>query len=63
MVTFQIPIGLPRGDEGPTVSRPVDARDIPPGQLFLAQLRGRALPVAAANFARQLERSLQDAFG
>lgn len=59
MVTFQIPIGLPPASpEGPIVSRIVDPRDIPPGQIYLAQLRGRTLSVAAANFARQLERAL-----
>lgn len=61
MVTFQIPIGLPPASSGgPTVSRPLDARDVPPGRLYLAQLRGRTLSVAAANFARQLERALSE---
>jgi DNA-binding transcriptional LysR family regulator len=61
MVTFQIPIGLPpEGTDEAIVSRPVDARDLPPGLLMLAQLRGRALPVAAAKFARQLERALAE---
>lgn len=56
LVTFQIPIGLPGGDsfEG-VVSRPVDTRDIPEGRLYLCQLRGRTLPVAAAKFAAQIE--------
>lgn len=59
VVTFQIPIGLPPPGGGePVISRPMHGRDIPPGLLCLAQLRGRALPVAAANFARQIERSL-----
>ncbi|MEI4487480.1 LysR substrate-binding domain-containing protein [Frigidibacter sp. MR17.14] len=62
MVTFQIPIGLPpAGAMGGLVSRPLSVRDIPPGVLYLAQLRGRSLPVAAANFARQLERALEGA--
>jgi DNA-binding transcriptional LysR family regulator len=64
MLTFQIPIGLPPADaDADIVSRPVDSRDIPPGLLYLAQLRGRTLPVAAANFARQLERALEAEFG
>jgi hypothetical protein len=64
MLTFQIPIGLPpEGAEEPIVSRPIDRRDIPHGLLYLAQLRGRTLPVAAANFARQLERALEAGFG
>ena len=63
MLTFQIPIGLPAQDSGPEafVSRPVDTRDVPAGLLYLAQMRGRTLPVAAANFARQLARALDAA--
>lgn len=53
------PIGLPlEGLTGATVSRPVDARDVPGGQLSVCQLRGRALPVAAAKFALQMGREL-----
>ncbi|OWU84395.1 regulatory protein [Oceanicola sp. 22II-s10i] len=60
MVTLQIPIGLPPDDgRDPIVSRPIDRRDVPAGLLYLAQMRGRTLPVAAANFARQLTRSLE----
>ncbi|PWR02677.1 hypothetical protein DKT77_10900 [Meridianimarinicoccus roseus] len=62
LVTFQIPSGLPSGDRDTTadgiVSRPLDPRDVPAGLLYLCQLRGRTLPVAAAKFAAQLERSL-----
>jgi hypothetical protein len=36
------------------VSRPIDARDVPPGLLYFGQLRGRTLPVAAARFAHQM---------
>lgn len=54
-ITFQIPIGLPldltRSD---TVGKPVDIRDIPPGFLYLVQLKTRTLSVAAARFADQL---------
>jgi len=60
MVTLQIPIGLPPDDGRESfVSRPVDRRDVPAGVLYLAQMRGRTLPVAAANFARQVARSLE----
>lgn len=61
---FQIPIGLPVEDgvDG-IVSRRLDKRDIPEGRLYLGQLRGRTLPVAAAKFAGQLERVLADRFG
>lgn len=63
LITFQIPIGLP--DSGRTegiVSRPVDLRDIPEGRLYLCQLRGRTLPVAAAKFAAQVEGTLEDRY-
>lgn len=59
LVTFQIPAGLPSKDgvDG-IISRPLDVRDVPTGNLYLCQLRGRTLPVAAAKFAMQLEKSL-----
>ena len=60
IVSFQIPIGLPpdRMLDGLAV-RPVDARDVPAGTLYLGQLRGRSLPVAAARFADQVVRALE----
>jgi DNA-binding transcriptional LysR family regulator len=59
LITFQIPTGLPTGlGEDGIIARPLDTRDVPPGQLYLCQLRGRTLPVAAAKFAAQLEKSL-----
>lgn len=64
VLSFQIPIGLPE-DRVPgslladgLISRPVDGRDMPEGRLYLCQLRNRALPVAAAKFAAQLERAM-----
>lgn len=59
LITFQIPIGLPppTEDEG-IISRPLDPRDVPEGRLYLCQLRGRTLPVAAAKFAAQIGREL-----
>ncbi len=63
LISFQIPIGLPPdGLTGATVSRPIDARDVPGGQLYLCQLRGRALPVAAAKFALQMGRELDQRY-
>lgn len=62
LVTFQIPIGLPRLPDEGIVSRPVDARDVPEGLLYLCQLRGRTLPVAAAKFAAQVEGVLEAEF-
>ena len=59
LISFQIPIGL-APDAGPEgiVSRPLDPRDVPEGRLYLCQLRGRTLPVAAAKFAAQIARAL-----
>jgi hydrogenase maturation protease len=48
----------PQPDEG-IVTRPVDTRDVPEGLLYLCQLRGRTLPVAAAKFAAQIEAVLE----
>lgn len=64
LISFQIPIGLPGegGAEG-VVSRPVDTRDIPEGRLYLCQLRGRTLPVAAAKFAAQVEGAMETRYG
>ena len=63
LISFQIPIGLPpEGLSGTTVSRPVDTRDVPEGRLYLCQLRGRALPVAAAKFALQMGRELDERY-
>ncbi|MEM8728319.1 MAG: LysR family transcriptional regulator [Pseudomonadota bacterium] len=63
LVSFQIPVGLPSRDqrEG-IVSRQVDTRDVPEGLLYLCQLRGRTLPVAAAKFAAQVEGALEEVF-
>jgi len=55
ILAFQIPIGMPAdGERTEVVSRPIDARDVPPGLLYFGQLRDRTLPVAAARFAHQM---------
>ncbi|GAB6052737.1 LysR family transcriptional regulator [Magnetospira thiophila] len=55
IITFQIAIGLPAASESQTlVSLPLDERDVPHGALYIGQLRGRALSVAAARFANQM---------
>jgi DNA-binding transcriptional LysR family regulator len=58
LISFQIPIGLPGTEEEGVVFRPIDTRDVPEGRLYLCQLRGRTLPVAAAKFAAQIGRVL-----
>jgi len=57
-ISFQFPIGLSLGGTDLT-SRPIEARDVPRGNLLLGQLRGRSLPIASARFAQQLVQSLQ----
>ena len=52
LVSLQIPSGIPQDPR--LHSRPIDARDLTPMTLVLAQLRGRSLSVAAAKFADQL---------
>lgn len=63
-ISFQIPIGLPdSGWIADLVTRPVDARDVPPGLIYMGQLRGRTLPVAVARFADQVARVLHTRYG
>ncbi|PPD14638.1 MAG: LysR family transcriptional regulator [Methylobacterium sp.] len=63
-ITFQIEIGAPPQDRERygLVAKPIDPRDIQPARLAIGQLRGRALPVAAAKFADQLGSRLVGAF-
>lgn len=62
IVSFQIAVGLPRDAGEGIVSRPVDKRDVPEGLLYLCQLRGRTLPVAAAKLAKQMEAVLESEY-
>ena len=62
-ITFQIPIGLPTDfTRADIVGRPLDSRDVPPGFLYLVQLKTRTLSVAAARFADQLVSTFVDEF-
>jgi DNA-binding transcriptional LysR family regulator len=62
-ICFQIPIGISSGPKGgDDVSRPIDHRDVPPGILYLGQLRGRSLPVAVSRFAAQISSALARMF-
>lgn len=59
-VSFQIAIGaVIEGDE--LVSRPIEDRGFPKGELVLASLRGRHLPVIAYAFSEHLRKALQEA--
>ena len=71
-VSFQLPIGLKpidkesidkdetRLEDGmEIVSRDIDERAVPGGNLYVAQLKGRVLPVAAALFANAIVKALE----
>lgn len=62
-LTFQIEVGAPLAlrERHGLVARPIDPRDMPPARLSIGQLRGRALPVAAAKFAELIVRRLDTA--
>jgi DNA-binding transcriptional LysR family regulator len=60
-ITFQIDIGALGWRSDPRFAvRPLHAADNPYGPLVLGQLKGRTLPLAAAKFAEQLCRRLED---
>lgn len=62
-ISFQIPIGNSSGRKaGDDVSCVIDHRDVPPGVLYLGQLRGRTLPVAVSRFAAQIASALAHRF-
>jgi len=58
VISFQIQIGALSDEGRGIVTREIDERDAPRGDLVLGQLRGRNLPVASAKFAEQLSQSL-----
>ena len=59
VVTFQPLTGVPRGDER-ICAIPIDARDLAPIRVVLAQLKGRTLSIAAEKFVEQLASRLDD---
>lgn len=62
MISFQIQIGaLPEAMPAGIEIRPIDPRDLPAADLVLGQLRGRNLPLAAAQFAEHLGAALKTA--
>ncbi|MEE4378863.1 MAG: LysR family transcriptional regulator [Candidatus Competibacteraceae bacterium] len=55
IITFQIAIGLPGGNDSQDfVARRIAERDVPSGVLYVGQLQGRILPMASARFANQI---------
>lgn len=62
-VGFQIPIGLNNSPGDKTAHRPIASRDVPVGQLYLGQKKGRMLPVASSRFAAQLYSAMEARHG
>lgn len=58
-IGFQIPVGLNTNEQIGMVHRPISEKDLPFGELFLGQRKGRALPVASAKFTQQLVAALE----
>ncbi|WP_158971928.1 LysR family transcriptional regulator [Paraglaciecola sp. L3A3] len=59
-ITFQIEVGLPEDLSFMNMTAiKVDENDLPPGEVYVGQLKGRTLPVAAAKFAQQLVTTLE----
>lgn len=62
-ISFQLPIGLKRdSSDAEIVSRDIDPRVVPSGNLYVGQLKGRVLPVAAALFANAVVKALEFQF-
>lgn len=59
-VGFQIPIGLTGSLSDQLDHQPLSQRDVPVGQLYLGQKKGRMLPVASSRFASQLSTVLEN---
>ena len=58
-ITFQLPIGLPSDlQQSDYVARDIDPRAVPSGNLYVGQLKGRVLPVAAALFSNAIVKAL-----
>lgn len=59
-ISFQLPIGLKTDDK--IVSREIEERAVPGGNLYVAQLKGRILPVASALFANLVVKELESRY-
>lgn len=58
-VGFQIPIGLDVRSQTQIQCRSLPERDVPAGQLYLGQMKGRSLPVASSRFATQVALAME----
>jgi hypothetical protein len=64
VITFQIDIGALGWRDDPRIAvRPVSDLDAAHGPLVLGQLKGRVLPLAAATFAEQVARRMDEIQG
>lgn len=61
-ITFQVEIGAPEIDDARVTTCALEPRDVWAGSLFLGQLKGRSLSVAASRFVEQISRSLMDRY-
>ncbi|MEE9334180.1 MAG: LysR family transcriptional regulator [Granulosicoccaceae bacterium] len=62
-ISFQIDIGLPSDEKTANfVSREIDQTAMPGGHLFVGQLNGRVLPTAAALFANEIVKALENRY-
>ncbi|MFK7746096.1 MAG: LysR family transcriptional regulator [Roseobacter sp.] len=61
-IGFQIPVGLNPNAHPEMAFIPLASKDVKGGELLLGHLRGRALPVAALKFARQVAVALDQMF-
>lgn len=63
-VSFQVEIGapLPPVNDKMVTARLIDTRDVAPGTLWMGQLAGRGLSVAASRFAEQIGRDLSERY-
>ncbi len=59
-IAFTVPLALDHKNQNPNlISIPLDTKDVPPGLLFVGQLRLRTLPVAAAKFVEEIRKTLE----
>ncbi|XPF94596.1 LysR family transcriptional regulator [Colwellia sp. RE-S-Sl-9] len=59
-ITFQIELGLPKDLSFMGMAAiKINEKDLPPGFVYVGQLKGRTLPVASAKFAQQLINALE----
>lgn len=64
LISFEIVVGHASTNLDPNiVVRPLESGDVPAGLLYVGQLRGRTLPVAAAKFADQITNALLEIHG